>query len=95
MEKPFGVQDELERNEASSHVEVRIFGRTDDVIVLKTREKIQPRYLEDALNADSSIRMAVCVGSGFFELAVIIDPVDETADDETTKDQAWNSAPHR
>ncbi|KAI1132516.1 hypothetical protein F5Y10DRAFT_261227 [Nemania abortiva] len=87
--KPFEVQDELERNEASSRVEVRILGRTDDVIVLKTGEKIQPRHLEDALNADSTIRAAVCVGSGFFELAVIIDPMNEDADDETTKDQAW------
>ncbi|KAI1746540.1 hypothetical protein F4782DRAFT_545223 [Xylaria castorea] len=88
--KPFEVQDELERNDASSHVEVRILGRTDDVIVLKTGEKIQPRQLEDTLNADSTIRTAVCVGTGFFELVVIIDPVSENADDETTKDQAWN-----
>ncbi|KAJ8133349.1 hypothetical protein O1611_g272 [Lasiodiplodia mahajangana] len=87
--KPFEVQDELERNEASSHVEVRILGRTDDVIVLKTGEKIQPRNLEDALNADSAIRTAVCVGSGFFELAVIIDPIHENNDDEATKDQVW------
>ncbi|KAI0437521.1 hypothetical protein F4803DRAFT_565987 [Xylaria telfairii] len=87
--KPFEVQDELERNDGSSHVEVRILGRTDDVIVLKTGEKIQPRQLEHALNASSAIRTAVCVGSGFFELAVIIDPISENADDETTKDQAW------
>ncbi|KAI8945076.1 hypothetical protein F4801DRAFT_598379 [Xylaria longipes] len=87
--KPFEVQDELERNDASRHVEVRILGRTDDVIVLKTGEKIQPRQLEDALNADPAIRTAVCVGSGFFELAVIIDPIHKDVDDETTKDQAW------
>ncbi|KAI0449720.1 hypothetical protein F5B21DRAFT_519799 [Xylaria acuta] len=87
--KPFEVQDELERNDASSHVEVRILGRTDDVIVLKTGEKVQPRQLEGALNADSAIRTAVCVGNGFFELAVIIDPINENTDDETMKDQAW------
>ncbi|KAI0103345.1 hypothetical protein GGR51DRAFT_573268 [Nemania sp. FL0031] len=87
--KPFEVQDELERNEDSSHVEVRILGRTDDVIVLKTGEKIQPRHLEDGLNADPEIRTAVCIGSGFFELAVIIDPIDEDADGEATKDRVW------
>ncbi|KAI0551133.1 hypothetical protein F4679DRAFT_594173 [Xylaria curta] len=87
--KAFEVQDELERNNASSHVEVRVVGRTDDVIVLKTGEKIQPRQLEDALNADPSIKTAVCVGSGFFELAVVIEPINENADDETTKEQAW------
>ncbi|KAJ2995082.1 hypothetical protein NUW58_g1377 [Xylaria curta] len=86
--KPFEVQDELERNDASSHVEVRILGRTDDVIVLKTGEKVQPRQLEDALNADPAIRTAVCVGSGFFELAVIIDPISEDSD-ATIKDQVW------
>ncbi|KAI1746118.1 hypothetical protein F4680DRAFT_442389 [Xylaria scruposa] len=87
--KAFEVQDELERNDASGHVEVRIVGRTDDVIVLKTGEKIQPRQLEDALNADPSIKTAVCVGSGFFELAVVIDPINENSDEETTKEQAW------
>ncbi|KAI0859411.1 hypothetical protein F4860DRAFT_526018 [Xylaria cubensis] len=88
-EEPFEVQDELERNDASNHVEIRILGRTDDVIVLKTGEKIQPRQLEDALNLDPAIKTAVCVGSGFFELAVVIDPINENADDETTKEQAW------
>ncbi|KAI1172123.1 hypothetical protein F4777DRAFT_593123 [Nemania sp. FL0916] len=88
--KPFEVQDELERNDTSSHVEVRILGRTDDVIVLKTGEKIQPRQLEDALNADAAIRTAVCIGSGFFELAVIIDPRNEDTDPETTKSYVWS-----
>ncbi|KAI0465610.1 hypothetical protein F4859DRAFT_528306 [Xylaria cf. heliscus] len=88
-DEPFEVQDELERNSASGRMEIRILGRTDDVIVLKTGEKIQPRQLEDALNAESTIRTAVCVGSGFFELAVLIDPMNEDANDESTKDQAW------
>ncbi|KAI1111370.1 hypothetical protein F5Y14DRAFT_425768 [Nemania sp. NC0429] len=87
--EPFVVQDELERNEASSHVEVRILGRTDDVIVLKTGEKVQPRQLEDALNTDPEIKTAVCVGSGFFELAVIIDPAHEDADVEAVKNHVW------
>ncbi|GAP82675.2 putative L-aminoadipate-semialdehyde dehydrogenase large subunit [Rosellinia necatrix] len=88
-EKHFEVQDELERNQASSRMEVRILGRTDDVIVLKTGEKVQPRQLEDALNADARIRTAVCVGSGFFELAVIIDPASPDADEEAMKDHVW------
>lgn len=90
-EKPFVVQDELERNEASSHVEVRVLGRTDDVIVLKTGEKVQPRQLEDALNTNPAIRTAVCVGSGFFELAVIIEPANDDADAETVKNHVWKS----
>ncbi|KAI1762633.1 hypothetical protein GGR53DRAFT_500986 [Hypoxylon sp. FL1150] len=86
--KPFEVQDELERN-PDHPFEVRILGRTDDLIVLKTGEKVQPQKLEEALNADPAIRAAVCVGSGFFELAVIIDPANEDSDEESTKDHVW------
>ncbi|XXH03672.1 hypothetical protein Hte_010077 [Hypoxylon texense] len=86
--KPFEVQDELERN-PDSPCEVRILGRTDDLIVLKTGEKVQPQQLEETLNADPAIRAAVCVGSGFFELAVIIDPVNDDSDEESIKDHVW------
>lgn len=86
--KPFEVQDELERN-PDSPFEVRILGRTDDLIVLKTGEKVQPRQLEETLNADPAIRAAVCVGSGFFELAVIIDPINKDSDEESLKDHVW------
>ncbi|KAK5631479.1 hypothetical protein RRF57_007193 [Xylaria bambusicola] len=87
--KPFEVQDELERNETSSHVEVRILGRSDDVIVLKTGEKVQPRLLEDTLNMDPAIRTAVCVGNGFFELAIIVDIISENIDDGEAMDHVW------
>ncbi|KAI2624987.1 hypothetical protein GGR54DRAFT_545064 [Hypoxylon sp. NC1633] len=67
-DKPFEVQDELERNPDSADgiVEVRVIGRTDDLIVHKTGEKVQPRQLEDALNADAAIRSAICVGNASF-----------------------------
>ncbi|KAI1773560.1 hypothetical protein F4818DRAFT_452989 [Hypoxylon cercidicola] len=87
-DKPFEVQDELERN-PDSPLEIRILGRTDDLIVLKTGEKVQPRQLEEVLNADPAIRAAVCIGSGFFELAVIIDPVNEDSDEKSIKDHVW------
>lgn len=86
--KPFEVQDELERNPDFAF-DVRILGRTDDLIVLKTGEKVQPRQLEDVLNADPAIRTAVCVGNGYFELAIIVDPVNEDKDKELTKDHVW------
>ncbi|KAI0512932.1 hypothetical protein F5B22DRAFT_648285 [Xylaria bambusicola] len=87
--KPFEVQDELERNETSSHVEVRILGRSDDVIVLKTGEKVQPRLLEDTLNMDPVIQTAVCVGNGFFELAIIIDIISDDIDARAATDHVW------
>lgn len=86
--KPFEVQDELERN-PDHPFEVRILGRTDDLIVLKTGEKVQPQKLEETLNVDPAIRAAVCVGSGFFELAVIIDPINEDSDEESMRDHVW------
>ncbi|KAL7622054.1 hypothetical protein AAE478_007555 [Parahypoxylon ruwenzoriense] len=86
---PFEVQDELVRNPDSTHVEVRILGRTDDLIVLKTGEKVQPRQLEDALNSDPAVRAAVGVGNGSFQLAIIIDPADGETNDERMKDHVW------
>lgn len=73
---PFEIQDELERNASCDpkHTEVRILGRTDDLIVLKTGEKVMPQHLEDVLNADPAIKTAVCVGDGFFEVVVVVEP---------------------
>ncbi|KAG7125497.1 Non-canonical non-ribosomal peptide synthetase ascB like protein [Verticillium longisporum] len=73
--KPFEVQDELERNQDNpSRIEVRIIGRMDDVIVLKSGEKVMPRLVETSLTADPEIQTAVCVGSGAFEILVIVEP---------------------
>lgn len=73
---PFEIQDELERNANcdQKHTEVRILGRTDDLIVLKTGEKVMPQHLEAALNADPVVKTAVCVGDGFFEVVVVVEP---------------------
>lgn len=72
---PFEIQDELERNVDGDprHTEIRILGRTDDLIVLKTGEKVMPQHLEAALIADPAIKTAVCVGDGYFEVVVLIE----------------------
>ncbi|KAK4238038.1 hypothetical protein C8A03DRAFT_44188 [Achaetomium macrosporum] len=86
----FEVQDEIERREDSEHVEVRIIGRVDDVIVLKTGEKIMPRLLEERLAADPAVQTAVCVGQGRFEVAVLIEPSSEAPrDPELLVDRVW------
>lgn len=74
--EPFEVQDELERNPDSGpdHVEICILGRTDDLIVLKTGEKVMPQHLEAALTKDQFIKTAACVGQGFFEIVILIEP---------------------
>lgn len=77
----FEVQDELERNPDSppTHTEVKVVGRMDDVIVLKTGEKVMPQHLEGELNADPLIKTAVLLGQGRFELTVLIEPSTESS----------------
>lgn len=90
--EPFEVQDELERNPGSSpdHTEIRILRRTDDLIVLKTGEKVMPQNLEAALNKDSFIKTAVCIGQGAFEIVVLIEPSEARKTDTGKSDsEQW------
>ncbi|KAI5919290.1 hypothetical protein F4810DRAFT_688020 [Camillea tinctor] len=74
----FEIQDEMEVNPNSSRPEVRLLGRRDDMIVLKTGEKVLARLLEDNLTADSHIKSAVCLGNGRFEVLVLVEPSGST-----------------
>ncbi|KUI69010.1 putative polyketide synthase 29 [Cytospora mali] len=78
----FEIQDEMLKNNISSRVEVRLLGRRDDLIVLKTGEKVVARLIEDTLMADENVSSAVCVGDGYFELVVIVQPSPSTVMDE-------------
>ncbi|KAF2637245.1 acetyl-CoA synthetase-like protein [Massarina eburnea CBS 473.64] len=71
--EPFEIQDELELRPQSDHVEVRILRWRDDLIVLKTGEKVAPGLLEEALCRDAAVKTAVCIGNGFFELALLVE----------------------
>ena len=89
--EPFEIQDELELRPNSKHREVRILRRRDDLIVLKTGEKVAPGLLEESLSKDSYIRTAVCIGNGFFELVLLVErsrSVD--LDDDAFVDHVWN-----
>ncbi|RYP27075.1 hypothetical protein DL768_011344 [Monosporascus sp. mg162] len=86
----FEVQDELERNPETLRDEVRILGRVDDLIVLKTGEKVMPRTIEDSLNSDAAVKACVCVGQGFFEILVIVEPADQLSiDGDGLKEHIW------
>ena len=86
----FEIQDELERNPDSKRDEVRILGRTDDLIVLKTGEKVMPRKVEEALNADPAVKTSVCVGQGFFEVIVLVELINEgDTDPDLLKEHIW------
>ncbi|KAK4174324.1 hypothetical protein QBC36DRAFT_243638 [Triangularia setosa] len=91
--KPFEIQDDMELNPdcaSRGGMEVRVLGRVDDVIVLKTGEKIMPRTLEDLLTADANVKTAVCVGQGRFEMAVLVEPSPSaTIDLEVLREHIW------
>lgn len=80
-ERPFEIQDELVKRPDSDHVEVKILGRRDDLIVLKNGEKVLPRTLEQALAQDAAIKTAVCIGQGQFEIVVLVEPASAASED--------------
>ncbi|KAH7036703.1 hypothetical protein B0J12DRAFT_581494 [Macrophomina phaseolina] len=87
---PFEVQDELFRRPDSQRVEIKILGRRDDLIVLQNGEKVIPRVLEQALSEDPAIKTAVCVGQGFFEVAVLVEPSSSApADVDAFAEHVW------
>lgn len=87
----FEIQDELEQNTKASRLEVRILGRTDDVIVLKTGEKVMPQVLESTLNSSPYVQTAVCIGSGRFEVVILVEPSAEAPNDvEVLTDHVWS-----
>ncbi|EHK17809.1 uncharacterized protein TRIVIDRAFT_194923 [Trichoderma virens Gv29-8] len=88
----FEVQDELEKNPdtVGDYLEVRILGRTDDVIVLKTGEKITPQQLERELMASPVIKTAICIGEGQFEVVVLVEPASYPLDEAEFIDQVWD-----
>ena len=73
-DEPFEIQDELEMRSESKFVEVKILRRSDDLIVLKTGEKVAPGLLEEALLKDPAVRNAICLGNGAFELVLLVEP---------------------
>ncbi|TGJ78534.1 hypothetical protein E0Z10_g10232 [Xylaria hypoxylon] len=94
-DEPFEVQDQLERNWNSSeqYVEVCILGRTDDVLTLETGEKVMPQKLESMILRDPRILAAVCVGTGQFEVVVLVELADNGSDLEeasNVRDSVWD-----
>lgn len=73
-DEPFEIQDELELRPQSKYLEVKILRRSDDLIVLKTGEKVAPGLLEEALLKDPAVRSAICLGNGAFELVLLVEP---------------------
>ena len=69
----FELQDKLQANPSKIDSEVKILGRTDDLIVLATGEN-WPYPLESALELHPQVRRAVVFGNGQFEIGMLIEP---------------------
>lgn len=81
-DEKFVVQDILERRPASQHIEVKILGRRDDMIVLSTGEKVIPQGLEETLTATGCVKTAIVFGQHRPEVGVIIEPVNTLSSEE-------------
>ncbi|THH19547.1 hypothetical protein EW146_g1644 [Bondarzewia mesenterica] len=63
----------------------KVFGRSDDQIMLSTGEKTNPGPLEGILNQDPHIVSSVMFGRGKFQNGVLIDPKPQFAFDPSDK----------
>ena len=71
----FELQDKLQANPVRLDSEVKILGRTDDLIVLATGEKVWPHPLESALELHPLVRRAIVFGNGQFEVGMLVEPI--------------------
>ena len=78
----FEVQDRLVSNPRAPLEEFNPIGRTDNLIVLATGEKVLPTILESTLCESEHVKAAVTFGDGQFELGIIVEPKSEVSSNE-------------
>jgi len=88
----FELQDVLECNPIRPDSDVRILGRSDDLLVLATGEKVQPHFIEQALEQNPLVRRAIVFGNGQFEIGILLEPVSEAIESpDQFIDHVWPS----
>jgi nucleoside-diphosphate-sugar epimerase/aryl carrier-like protein len=95
--RPFGwdstfeIADRLVLHPDRPESDFRVQGRTDDLIVLATGEKVMPQNLESALDRSPIVKAALVFGEGQFELGVIVQPAAPVRDGEVEQfvTQLW------
>lgn len=78
----FEVQDRLVSNPKHPLREFNPIGRTDNLIVLASGEKVLPTILEATLSESEHISAAIVFGDGQFELGVIVEPTSALSSEE-------------
>ncbi|KIK63254.1 hypothetical protein GYMLUDRAFT_197778 [Collybiopsis luxurians FD-317 M1] len=71
--EPFYVQDALEMHPTSRTTQVRILGRTDDLVVLATGEKVRPTMLEQTVAEHPFVKDALAFGEGRPHLGLLVE----------------------
>jgi nucleoside-diphosphate-sugar epimerase len=91
-DNPFVIQDLLRRRSGSSHIEVAILGRNDDLLVLSTGEKVLPNRLETVLSRQDGVKTAVVFGQNREEVGVLIEPEEplHNADVVSFTERIWS-----
>ena len=92
--RPFGwsqefpVQDLLQCNPRAPGSQFKILGRSDDLIVLATGEKVLPQMMEMTVANDCRVKEAIAFGDGRFNVGLII----EASIDLDVKDEGQMSS---
>lgn len=57
-------------------------GRADDIVIFSNGEKLNPLSSEQSIEAHPEIRSAVVIGNGRFQAGLLLDPIEETLDQD-------------
>jgi long-subunit acyl-CoA synthetase (AMP-forming) len=68
----FGTGDLFEKHPTKPDL-WRLVGRRDDMLVLSTGEKVQPRPMEDMICGHPAVRSAIVFGHGRFQTGAVIE----------------------
>lgn len=88
----FEIQDSLVEDLNNPGLDFGNVGRKDDVLILATGEKVNPRILEAMLEESSEVKAAVAFGENRFEVGVIVEPnvTSPTLNDASLRDHLWS-----
>ena len=87
---PFEVQDLLERNPLDAK-QYRVIGRTEDILVLSTGEKVRPTNIERAVSEHPRINAALAFGDGQVALGLLIELADTRSQTESEDMDAFKA----
>jgi len=71
--EPFNIQDSLEMHPTFQPAQVRLLGRTDDLIVLANGEKVRPTGLEKTTAEHPAIKEVLVFGDGRASLGLLVE----------------------